>query len=104
MVFCPNDPSFIETKVRERYLDLQTQGGPKKHSSVALVSRAERNSTKKQNHKPKSSSESDSSKKKDVSGEVFQVRGEGSLKEGLPGSRDRSSYPDGEIRGRRGER
>ena len=34
VVFCSNDPSFIETKVRERYLDLQTQGGPKKHSSV----------------------------------------------------------------------
>ena len=34
VVFCPNDPSFVETKVRERYLDLQTQGGPKKHSSV----------------------------------------------------------------------
>ena len=59
-----NDPSFIETKVRERYLDLQTQGGPKKHSSVALVSRAERKSTKKENHKSKSNSESDSSKKK----------------------------------------
>ena len=40
VVFCPNDPSFIENKVRERYLDLQTQGGPKKRSSVALVSRA----------------------------------------------------------------
>ena len=64
VVFCPNDPSFIETKARERYLDLQTQGGPKKHSSVALVSRAERKSTKKQNHKSKSNSESDSSKKK----------------------------------------
>ena len=37
VVFCPNDPSFIETKVRERYLDLQAQGGSKKHSSVALV-------------------------------------------------------------------
>ena len=48
VVFCPNDPSFIETKVRERYLDLHTQGGPKKHSNVALVSRAERKSTKKQ--------------------------------------------------------
>ena len=23
VVFCPNDPSFIESKVRERYLDLQ---------------------------------------------------------------------------------
>ena len=45
VVFCPNDPSFIETKVREQYLDLQTQGGPKKHSSVALV--AERKSAKK---------------------------------------------------------
>ena len=41
VVFCPNDLLFIEAKVRERYLDLQTQGGPKKHSSVALVSRAE---------------------------------------------------------------
>ena len=49
--------------MRERYLDLQTQGGPKKYSSVALVSRAERKSTNKQNHKSKSNSESDSSKR-----------------------------------------
>ena len=42
IVFCPNDPSFIETKVRDRYLDLQAQGGSKKHSSVALVSRTEK--------------------------------------------------------------
>ena len=63
VVFCPNDPSFIETKVRERYLDLQAQGGSKKHSSVALVSRTERKSSKKHNNKPKSNSESDSFKK-----------------------------------------
>ena len=42
VVLCPNDPSFIETEVRERYLGLQAQGGLKKHSSVALVSRTER--------------------------------------------------------------
>ena len=54
VVFCPNDPSFIETKVRERYLDLQIQGVPKKYSSVALVSRAESKSTNKQKHKSKS--------------------------------------------------
>ena len=42
VVFCPNDPSFIETKVGERYLDLQVQGASKKHSSIALVSRTER--------------------------------------------------------------
>ena len=81
--------------MRERYLDLQTQGGPKKHSSVALVSRAERKSANKQNHKSKSNSESHSSKKKDVSGVVFQVWGEGSLEEGLPGSRDRPSTQTG---------
>ena len=46
VVFCLNDPSFIETKVRERYLDLKAQGGSKKHSSVALVSRTERKSSK----------------------------------------------------------
>ena len=61
VVFCPNDPSFIETKVRERYLDLRAQGGSKKHSSVALVSRTERKSSKKHNNKLKSNSESDSS-------------------------------------------
>ena len=63
VVFCPNDPSFIETRERERYLDLQAQGGSKKHSSVALVSRTERKSSKKHNNKPKSNSESDSFKK-----------------------------------------
>ena len=63
VVFCPNNPSFIEIKVRERHLDLQAQGGSKKHSSVALVSRIERKSSKKHNNKPKSNSESDSSKK-----------------------------------------
>ena len=47
VVFCPNDPSFIETKVRERYLDLQIRVGPKKHS-VALMSRPEKKSAKKQ--------------------------------------------------------
>ena len=80
VVFCPNDPSFIETKVRERYLDLQTQGGPKKHSSVALVSRAERKSTKKQNHKSKSNSESDSSKKKTFQGKCFKCGEKGHLR------------------------
>ena len=49
--------------MRERYLDLQAHGGSKKHSSVALVSRTERKSSKKHNNKPKSNSESDSSKK-----------------------------------------
>ena len=37
VVFCPNYPSFMETKVRERYLDLQTQGGPKKHRVLLLL-------------------------------------------------------------------
>ena len=45
VVFCPNNPSFIETKVREWYLDLQAQGGSKKNSSVALVSGTERKSS-----------------------------------------------------------
>ena len=63
VVFCPNDPSFIKTKVRGHYLDLQAQSGSKKHGSVALVSRAERKSSKKHNNKPTSNSESDSSKK-----------------------------------------
>ena len=63
VVFCPNDPSFIETKVRKRYLDVQAQGGLKKHSGVALVSRTERKSSKKHNNEPKSNSESDSFKK-----------------------------------------
>ena len=73
VVFCPNEPSFIETKVREQYLDLQTQGGPKKHSSAALVSRAERKSTKKQNHKSKPNSKSDSSKTKTFQGKCFKL-------------------------------
>ena len=72
VVFCPHDPSFIETKVRERYLDLQAQGGSKKHSSVALVSRTERKSSKKHN-KPKSNSESDSSKKLLFRGSISSV-------------------------------
>ena len=59
VAFCPNDPSFIETIVRERYLDLQAEGGSKKHSSVALVSRTERKSSKKRNNKSKSNSESE---------------------------------------------
>ena len=80
VVFCPNDPSFIETKVRERYLDLQTQGGPKKHSSVALVSRAERKSTKKQNRKSKSCSESHLSKKKTFQGKCFKCGEKGHLR------------------------
>ena len=63
VVFCPNYPSFINTKARERYLDLQAQGGSKKHSSVVLVSRTERKSSKKHHNKPKSNSESDSFKK-----------------------------------------
>ena len=64
VVFCSNDPSFIETKVRERYLDLQAQGGSKKQNSVALVSRpAKKKSNFKKHNKQKSNSESDSSKK-----------------------------------------
>ena len=77
VVFCPNDPSFIETKVCERYLDLQAQGGLKKHSSAALVSRTERKSSKKHNNKPKSNSESDSSKKNIFQGKCFKCGGKG---------------------------
>ena len=80
MVFCANDPSFIETKVRERYLDLQAQGGSKKHSSVALVSTTERKSSMKHNNKPKSNSESDSSKKKTFQGKCFKCREKGHLR------------------------
>ncbi|CAB1112508.1 unnamed protein product [Ectocarpus sp. CCAP 1310/34] len=79
VVFCPNDPSFIETKVRERYLDLLTQPGPKKHS-VALMSRPVRKSAKKQNQKSKSNSESDSSKKKIFQGKCFECGEKGHLK------------------------
>ena len=80
VVFCPNDPSFIETKVRERYLDLQAQGGSKKHSSVALVSRTERKSSKKHNSKPKSNSESDSSKKNTFQGKWIKCGEKGHLR------------------------
>ena len=80
VVFCPNDPSFIETKVRERCLDLQVQGGSKKHSSVNLVSRAERKSSKKHNNKPKSNFESDSSKKKTFQGKSFKCGEKGLLR------------------------
>ena len=79
VVFCPNDPSFIETKVRERYLDLQTQGGPKKHS-VALMSRPEKKSAKKQNYKSRSNSESDSSKKTAFQGKCFKCGEVGHVK------------------------
>ena len=79
-VFCPNDQSFIETKVRERYLDLQAQGGSKKHSSVTLVSRTERKSSKKHSNKPKSKSESDSSKKKTFQGKCFKCGEKGHLR------------------------
>ena len=101
VVFCPNDLSFIETKVRERYLDLQAQGGSKKHSSVALVSRTEMKSSR-STTTSRSSIPSLIRPRKDFSGEVFQVWGEGSLEEGLPGSHHRSSHTDWEIRGRRG--
>ena len=80
VVFCPNDPSFIKTKVRERYLDLLAQGGSKKHSSVALVSRTERKSSKKHNNKPKSNSESDSSKKKTFQRKCFKCGEKGHLR------------------------
>ena len=81
VVFCPNDPSFIETKVRERYQDLQAQSVSKKHSSVALVSRTERKSGKKHNKKPKSSSESDSSRKNNFQGKCFKCWEKGHLRE-----------------------
>ena len=80
VVFCPNDPSFIKTKVRERYLDLQAQGGSKKHSSVALVSRTERKSSKKHDDKPRSNSESDSPKKKTFQGKCFKYAEKGHLR------------------------
>ena len=80
VVFCPSNPSFIETKVRERYLDLQAQGGSKKHSSVALVSRTERKSSKKHYNKPKSNTESDSSKKKTFQGKCFKCGEKGHLR------------------------
>ena len=80
VVFCPNDQSFIETKVHERYLDSQAQGGSKKHSSVALVFRTKRSSSKQHNNKPKSNSESDSSKKKIFQGECFKCGEKGHLR------------------------
>ena len=70
VMFCPNDLSFIETKVRERYLDLQAQGGSKKHSCVALVSWTERKSSKNHNNKPKFNSESDLSRNQTFQGSV----------------------------------
>ncbi|CAB1104587.1 unnamed protein product [Ectocarpus sp. CCAP 1310/34] len=80
VVFCPNDPAFIETNVRERYLDLQTQTGAKKHSA-ALVSRAERKRSRKPIHaKPKSRPESDSSKKKTFQGTCFKCGEKGHMR------------------------
>ena len=79
VVLCTNDPSFIETKVRERYLHFQAQGCSKKRISVALVSRTERKSSKKHN-KPKSYSESDSSKKKIFQGKCFKCGEKGHLR------------------------
>ena len=63
----------------ERYLDLQAQGGSKKHRSVALVSRTEGKSSKKHNNKPKSNSESDSSKKNSFQGKGFKCGEKGHL-------------------------
>ena len=80
VVFCPHDPLSIETKVRERYLDLQAQGGLEKRRSVALVSRTERKSSKKHNNKPKSNSESDSSKRKTFQGKCFKCGEKGHLR------------------------
>ena len=66
--------------MRERYLDLQAQGGLKKHSSVALVSRTKRKSSKKHNTKPKSNSESDSSKNNTFQGNCFKCGEKGHLR------------------------
>ena len=79
VVFCPNDPSFIDTKVRERYPDLEAQGGSKKHNSVALVSRTERRVSKKHNNKPKSNSWSNSTKKHTFQGRCFRCAKKGHL-------------------------
>ena len=80
VVFCPNDPSFIETKVGDRYIDLKARGGLKKHSSVDLVSRSERKSSKKHNNMPKSNSESDSSKKNTFQAKCFKCGEKGHLR------------------------
>lgn len=83
VVFCPNDPTFIETKVRERYLDLQAQAGTKKHSSVALISRSERKNSRKPRHsKSKSNSDSfDSSKNKKFQGVCFKCGEKGHMRQ-----------------------
>ena len=80
VVFCPNDPAFIETKAHECNLELHSQGGSKKRSGVALVLRIERKSSKKNNNKPKSNSESDSSKKSTFYGQFFKCREKGHLR------------------------
>ena len=80
VVFCPNDPSFIETKVRQRHLDLQAQRGSKKHSSVALVCRTAIKSSKKHNNKPMSNSESDASKKNAFQGKCSKCGEKGHLR------------------------
>ena len=56
---------------------MQAQGGSKKHSSVALVSRTERKSSKKHHNKPGSNAEPDSSKKKTFQGMCFKCGGKG---------------------------
>ena len=81
VVFCPSDPSFIETKVRERYLDLQAQGGTKKHRVVLLWCLGLRGRvSRKYNNKPKSYSGSDSSKKKTFQGKCFKCGENGHLR------------------------
>ena len=88
VVFCPNDISFIETKVRERYLDLQAQGDSKKHrvvrrSTVVLLlclglrGRVARSTTTSRSLTPSLIRPG-----KTFSGKVLQVWGEGSLEEG----------------------
>ena len=65
--------------MRERYLDLQAEGGSKKYSSVALASKTERKSSENHNNKPKSNSETDFSKQKTFQGRCFKCGENGHL-------------------------
>ena len=46
VVLCPKDPAVIETRVREKFPDLQTENSSKQHGGVALAARVEKKAGK----------------------------------------------------------
>ena len=79
VVFCPNDPAVIETRVREKFLDLQTQNSSKPHGGVALAARVEKKAGKKYVKSKRENSDSSSSQK-GFQGKCFKCGEKGHLK------------------------